>query len=334
MVLRIGIDIGFGFVKGVLEDSQVMFPSVISPLDALKVGMVQEGADLHGLVIALKDGCQTDVYRVGEDAIRQGYAPLSTLHRSRTRSREMAVLFAAALGLLVKDRKDPLDPDRPIPAMVVTGLPVMDYADREWMEEEFRKRHVININGEVVTVDVKRLCIIPQPYGSYFDLAVRADGGDPRLVEGSVGVVDIGYLTTDLITVHDRQYVAKLSLSVSEGMSTVYRRCAQILAGHFPVDVTERNVESILRDGVQTMGATHPVDQALVAHVFRDFAETVRAKMVSLWGKEHIKTLVLSGGGGAALEGHLREHFPHIVMPDDPQWSNVRGYKKFAQYLR
>lgn len=333
MVVRLGVDIGFGFVKALLEEHRFLCPSVISPVDSLKMEVVQPGTEGKQSLIALHDGGAKEVFRMGEDAICQGYASRSTLHASRTRTREFSVLFQGTLGMLLRDHRDPLSPETPLQAMVVTGLPVTEYGDREWLEAEFQRRHEIAVNNEVVIVDILRVCAIPQPFGTYFDLAVRSDGGDPRLLAGMVGIVDIGYLTTDLIAVHDRQYVPRLSTSIQEGMSSIYRRCGQILAGHYRLDVNERNVEFILRDGVQHMGTVEQVDQDLVAHVFAEFAEMLRSRMVTIWGKEALKTLIISGGGGVALERHLRHHFPQILMPDDPQWSNVRGFKKFCQYL-
>lgn len=333
MVQRIGIDVGYGFVKALMGDHQVMFPSVISPMDTLNLGTISAATDPNSFVIRLSDGELSEGFRVGDDAIRQGYATRATLHSSRTRSREMAVLFSAALALLLKDGCDPLNPEV-AEVYVVTGLPVRDYADREWLQQAFQTRHEIDINGKMVTVEVQRLTVIPQPFGSYFDLAVRPDGADPRFSSGLIGVIDVGYLTTDFIAVHDRQYVPKLSGGLSEGMSTVYRRCAQILAGQYRVEVNESTVASMLRNGVRVMGVTHPIDPQLVAHVFTDFAETLRSQIFSLWGKEALNVLVLAGGGGAALESHLRGHFPQLVLPHDPQWANVRGYLKFCNFLR
>jgi len=66
------------------------------------------------------------------------------------------------------------------------------------------------LKGEVlIGIQLDQIRVIPQPFGTLFDLLLSPDGGiqEESLGEQSVGLIDIGHYTTDCIFVDALSYV-------------------------------------------------------------------------------------------------------------------------------
>jgi plasmid segregation protein ParM len=318
-----GLDCGFGFCKGVTERKTLMFPSVVSSgTNRTFVDGVVEGVlDQKNLTVLYQD----EAYFVGQLAMHQGHYPRATLDKSRTRSREMEVLFLTMVALL--------SPEPTATVKVVTGLPVTDFGDREWLIEHFTGQHDLTINGVPFHLTIKSVSVIPQPYGSYLSALFPDDkGADAKLGRGTVAVIDVGYLTTDMILVRQGEYIEKACTSLADGISSVYRHVGRILSQRYPSRMEERDVEEIVRSGmIQHMGQTIPLDRTLIHPEFQAYAKRIAAVADTLWAKEQVGVLLGTGGGILALRSALLERWPHFRILADAQFGNVRGYLRFGR---
>ncbi len=59
-------------------------------------------------------------------------------------------------------------------------------------------------------------------------------GVDMKLARGTVAVIDVGYLTTDMILVRQGQYIEKACTSLADGISSVYRHIGKSLSQRYP----------------------------------------------------------------------------------------------------
>jgi plasmid segregation protein ParM len=279
------------------------------------------------LVVSVNGGT---AYAVGDTALRQGGQARATLAPSRTRTPEMAALFAAGLGCVASPAGGAL--------RVVTGLPPESLnADKPWLESAYVRTWEFELNGEPRRVDVGQLVVIPQGAGAYFDHLLTMTVLQPQTPpDGAVAIIDIGYLTVDFVMIEDGELVTSATGSLRGGMAAVYRRCAETLAQRYPLVAEERVVEQVLRDGVvHHMGERCPVDRSLVRNVFLAFAERILARAQSLWSSKGntIKLVLLCGGGAPVVETMLRQRWPHVQMLKDPARANVRGYLKVAMQI-
>lgn len=319
----IGLDCGFGFCKGVTHNKELMFPSVVSM--GAKRSFVDGGSgdalNPRSLIVTYHD----ETYFVGQLAMSQGHYPRATLDKSRTRSREMEVLFLTSVALL--------SPSPTATVRVVTGLPVTDFGDREWLIEHFTGTHCLRINEIEFSLTIASVQVIPQPYGSYLHaLLLDEKGADAKLGRGTVAVIDVGYLTTDMILIRQGDYIEKACTSLADGISSIYRHVGRTLGQQYPGRMEERDVEEIVKTGsIQYMGQTITIDRALIHPEFQAYAKRIAAVADTLWAKEQVGVLLGTGGGILALRTALLERWPQFRILPDAQFGNVRGYYKFGR---
>jgi plasmid segregation protein ParM len=327
----VGMDIGYGYTKAVGEDAQVVFPSVIG-----KAERIRYESDLHsqfvshdGLGIALitEEGDRF----VGELALLQSRVQWTLLDRSRVEDPSARLLFLAALSELVGERQV----DREF--RVVTGLPVKWYADRDKVVSQFQGKHLVRrINGHQVVqrFSVTNVLVVPQPFGSLFEVILGARGQivNEDLARGRLGVIDIGTYTTDYVLVNGLRYIEKGSGSISTGMSKAYQLIGRSLLDTFGLDMRLHEVDRVVRDGVVTVyGEERHIDW-LTTPVLDAVSEEVLAHARALWSDgRDLKAILVTGGGAIALGEQIRRHYPHARLLDDAAMANVRGFCKYGR---
>ena len=110
------------------------------------------------------------------------------------------------------------------PAAVVTGLPVSHYTQErvKQIQDLLGQAHNVQTLSGETSVKVERVKVIPQPFGSYFDLLLNDEGKlkDPEKIRERVGIIDIGFQTTDL-ALATPQFVEASSGSLEVGVRSV-----------------------------------------------------------------------------------------------------------------
>lgn len=77
------------------------------------------------------------------------------------------------------------------------------------MVEHFTGTHELTVNGVPFKLTLASVAVIPQPYGSYMNSLLDERGADVKIGRGTVAVIDVGYLTTDMILIRQGQYIEK-----------------------------------------------------------------------------------------------------------------------------
>ena len=190
----LGIDIGYGYTKGLTNRGRVLIPSMVGPTEAIR--FESDILTANGKGIALEaDG---RAFFVGEQAELQSASASQTLDVTRTGSVEQKALFYAVASELVRTTDEAI--------AVVTGLPVLDFDDRHKadLRAMLKDKHVVKRQGKHQRrFVVEKVFIVPQAMGSLFALVLDRHGKlvDGDLAGGRVGIVDVGTLTTNYILV-------------------------------------------------------------------------------------------------------------------------------------
>ena len=308
----IAIDIGYSSVKGLNSAGQrVYFPSVIAPAsENLLNGALPCGIEHH-----VKDS-QGHEYWVGEAALQSSCA-VSTLSREKP-AEIHDLLVATAAYLLNAEEGD----------TIAVGLPISYYrAQRQELQ-----RRLLAVN-EFVSVDdrqIKRISfaevkVYPQGLGVLFSQELR---------DGLIGVLDIGYLTTDYLLFYVQQGwpspIIEACGSVEIGVSQAHQRLAGVfhsktginLPIYMQTNILEKSIkgEPVKINGKEISLTTDA--QQICQDTARQIQEAVKAK----WRDRHDFTeIIYSIGGGCEL---LRPYFsmPQLTIQSDPVWANAQGF--------
>lgn len=326
-MLAVGADLGYGYSKVASSLGEFKWASAVGTPDISRFGL-----EVNGTRQLVVDG---NTWLVGEEAVEQSRFIQRREDRRWFESAEYHTLFLAALDAAINGNGGEHQ------VQLVTGLPLAYYDDKDALETRLLGRFTIQRKGQSPRyVRVRECRIVPQPFGSLFSLAFDAEGQvtDGRLLEGVVGIIDIGSKTTNILAATKARELLKSSTSVNSGGWDIVRAVQQHLRDTFQdADPRDHEVaQAIVQRSYNYYG--RKVDlSAVVDDVVQPFAEQVAATASQLWNRGATMDTILIAGGGAHLVGQaLKVHFSRhadVRVVADPQMSNVRGYYRYARFL-
>lgn len=315
----IGLDIGYGYTKGVTQHRHVLFPSLLGPAVDVKYRN-DLASESRGVTVAF----QGTTRFLGELAALQSPFTISP----RTRERDPALLQVLTLGachlLGITNRR----------VHMVTGLPVQWYADRARLEETLAGTYHVTVNGEPSHLEIKAVKVVPQPFGSLFRALLNARGvfvDRDHLAQDRVAVLDIGTHTTDFAYADQLRYVEPKSGSIPVAMARVYELLTRKLADSYGLELSLTEVEQAAHAGrVTCYGEQHTI-QPLYKESLHAVGEEIVAHATTLWDDgKGLAAVLLTGGGAEALAPMIQRTFPHTRVMSQPQLANAQGFYRYG----
>ncbi|MBZ4655264.1 MAG: hypothetical protein JG781_2623, partial [Peptococcaceae bacterium] len=319
---QIGIDLGYGYVKVTDGQKEYIFPSTVGLGTELKFNslLLNFKKPTDNLVITV----DSKKYFVGDLAIRQSQIVTRSLGRNRVEDISAKVLLLAGLALFAENGEQKFN--------VVTGLPVDYYQlyKDDWALL-MQGTHAVKFGSgseerpKIITID--RIQMIPQPFGTLYDRKLDSEGTllENELAGLKVGIVDIGYKTSDLALADDLEFVSRQSISSEIAMSTAYNLIAQKIQDKFKLEKEPYELDKIIETGVvRVAGVPHDISE-FKKEAFTLLADKIATEVNSIWDKREIDVILLTGGGGKAISEYFLPKFPQAVLVNGPQFANVRG---------
>jgi plasmid segregation protein ParM len=332
----LGIDIGFGFTKATDGKQHLVFKSVLGEATDIQfrdeIIAAPEVNDQH--LQAEVDG---KAYFVGELAERQSNVRYFTLDQAQFINKFAKVFALAAAAQLVKGF---------VPVNLVTGLPIGYY--RQYKDELAKilvgehKVTLVDDSGkrEEKSILVNKVRVVPQPFGSLFNLMLNDLGemGDKRLVKDKIGIIDVGFRTSDYTISDKMRYSERGSRTTDSGVARAFNVIATKLRENSGVNVElYRLYDAIDSGSIKIRGKVYDL-KTLTDQVFTQLATSIANEVDRLWVDDwDIDAMVITGGGGAVLAKYLKPLLNGVIMETDPEHDmrlyNVFGYRKFGQHL-
>lgn len=319
--MNIGIDIGFGFVKATNGHKKVIFPSVVGEGRNIRYKSgISDDSILDNLTLQLEG----NDYFVGSLANRQSDIVMSTLSQNRINNIENEVLLCTALGLL----------ELPEKINVVTGLPVNEYSPemKKNLISQLTGSHVFLLNNKPQLIKIENCKVIPQPFGTIFDQLLDDQGEilNPDYANIKLGIIDIGFRTSDFAVADNLEYVDKMSSSSNIALSSAYKLIARELNAAYGITKPLYQLDKAVRAESIIINGRKIDLSSIKAKAFRLTAQNIISEVSALWNIWEIENILITGGGGIALYNYLNEQIDNSTLVDSGQFSNVNGYIKMA----
>ncbi|MTI60196.1 MAG: ParM/StbA family protein [Firmicutes bacterium] len=267
---------------------------------------------------------------VGDLAIRQSELMQSTISEKRIESIENKVLFLTGFALLdgVGTGVSKFN--------LVTGLPVDEYLQfKELLTEKLIKDHVIRLidgtKNDNKLIQIKRCKVIPQPFGTLFNMLLDDYGNiqDKELVGLNIGVIDIGFRTSDYAVANKLEFVDRLSSSSTTALSTAYRIIGRKLKEAYDINKPIHQLEDMIRNRSFTYNGKDIDITDLVNKAFSLTAGNIVSEINTLWPDIwEMDKIFITGGGGLALGDYFKKYLDNYIVVPGGQFSNVEGYQK------
>jgi len=329
----VGIDVGFGFTKAYNGKNSVIFKSLIGDATDIQFrSVLGEDSSTSNLHISLDNKS----YFIGSYAELQSNIREFTLDQEKLIEHFVKILAITAAGICT---------DTSAPIHVVSGLPVGYLKrDSQKLKSLIQGVHEItfhNGNGNDTTkkINIDKVHIIPQPIGSIFNLIFDEQGNisDTGLATQKLGVVDIGFKTTDFSIFDHLQYIERGSSTMDTGISKCFSVIANKLRQESSINIELYRMFKFIESGmIKIKGKEYNLSN-LKKRVYTHSASAIASDLNRLWENDwDIDSIILSGGGGAELSEFLRPNIVGNVIPVpnsiDARFNNVQGYCKFGRY--
>ncbi|MBK5936591.1 ParM/StbA family protein [Halorhodospira halophila] len=325
----IGLDMGYGFIK--IDDGREghVFPSVVGEGESgmpMSLGVAQRSGSSE---LRITYGGKS--YLLGDYAIRHSRLAHRGLSPTRAEGDDLKILFLGALSLYARETVNNFH--------VVTGLPPGRMHMADDLVRQLRGDHeVIRHVGPSrfgVSIRLENIEVVPQPVGSFWAEVLDDRGqirGDHPLLNGRVGIMDIGFRTSDFATVIDGEYSPGFCKTVPLGISFGYEEIAQELSTQYGLEREQYTLdEAIIQGQVNVNG--RPVDIVeLRDRIFGDIATKLLVEARSMWQIQEYDHIIITGGGGRVLERYLRPELSQAQLAQDSVTANARGYFNWAYF--
>lgn len=329
----IGLDIGFGYTKATDGQRFIVFKSVYGEAAELQFReqLLSDPDEEEYLHVELDEKS----YFVGELAERQSVERYFTLDQSQFVADFTKVLALTPLSQMV-ERQEPIK--------LVAGLPISHYRrHRTELSNILKGQHplvVIDKDGKRsdTVVRISEVKVVPQPFGTVLNLMLSDLGEvrDRRFLREKIGVIDVGFRTTDYTIADRTRYSERGSKTTENGISKAYASVAAKLQESSGVNVElYRLYDAVDRGSIKIHGKRYDL-KLVVEHAFSQLANTIASDANRLWGNDwDMDRIMVTGGGGAVLSPFMNKLLKGEVMPVDPgtdtRLSNVRGYWKYGK---
>ena len=330
----LGLDIGFGFTKAANSKENLMFKSLIG--DAEEIQFMSDFA-LTSMTESLHVTVDGKDYFVGEYAEKQSTVRHYTLEQDKLVTDFLKVLALTAIGLLT---------DKYVPLQIVSGLPVMYYREfKDKFSKTLMGHHEVTYHKSDGQETLRRLNIgkvrmIPQPFGSMLNLILNDRGrmANRDLPKQKVGVVDIGFNTTDYILFDKLHYINRGSKTIKLGISDCFRQIAEKIRQKSGLSIELYRLYDPVESGtIKLKGQEYNLEKTR-EQVYKQTAEVIANEVNQAWADDwDMDTMIITGGGSKELAGYMKPLLNgQIILPEpgqDIRLNNVQGYLKFARHL-
>lgn len=329
----LGIDVGFGFTKAINNKKSVIFKSVIGDSTDIQfkstLGEKSSSSNLH---VTIGDRS----YFIGNFAEQQSNVRQYTLDQEKLMSDFLKVLALTATGICCDDTAS---------INVVSGLPV-GYLKQDYKRftEIISGHHNVTFHrqdGEDITksIYIHKVQMMPQPVGSIFNLLMDEKGNiiNKDLSQQKIGVVDIGFRTTDFTIFDNLHYIERGSVTMDTGISKSFSIIANKLRQESGVTIELYRLYKAVETGyIKIKGKEFNISN-LRDRVYAHSASALAGDINRLWADEwDIDAIILTGGGSVELSKHIEPLIDGNVIPmekgTDARLNNVKGYLKFGKY--
>lgn len=210
---------------------------------------------------------------------------------------------------------------------LVMSLPARLYSNPGFVDEVRRglegEYHPMNTQNTRLNFRLGGIVFLPEGFGSYLHAAATYT----QMERGLWYVVDLGYLTTDIVACQDGEYIPESADSdAAAGMGGVAQAVARYIEATQRVSLRPADIDPQLAcDAIVVNGREVSIkatrDSALTALAAR-IARFITQKAAG----QNLTGVLLTGGGAALISGKVALHdLPNPILCPDARRANVLG---------
>lgn len=339
----VSVDVGYGYVKAISSSGkEVIFPSVVgSGRDRTMANFLKEDKeklDLSELHIKLGERH----YYVGEMALKNSLDGTRVFDKERYRHDYSMILLNVAIQLVTEENTDEV--------ILFTGLPLGYYQNQHvsFKEKIMEESLLIEWVGQnkLRKVNIKDAFVFPQGMSALWATFMNHEGRVIQkdiLREGNqIGIIDIGFRTTDVCVVEMKEQGGFRVLfpyceTIDQGVVNLHENIKIAFQNKTGgTDLSENKINRILkRKSITYKGKkvdlSNEIDEAL-----NNVSSSITDRLNKLWKEESdtFDYIFVVGGGSMLFVDHLQESFDNRLKTIvSSQFANAIGYHRIGKIM-
>lgn len=333
-MFKIGLDLGYGYVKGVNEVGKgVVFPALVGNAYDRPLAELFESNEeniINNMHLIMTNG-EKEEYFVGELARRQSKNISYAFDNDKINHPNTKALLAASSLLLFQKEEMPIH--------LVTGLPLEQYIHKKdkfkRMLKEYRTIACFKGDKEVKIIKFDKVTIFPQAAGAVYSSII--DNIKKYLIKGSyIGLIDIGFKTTDFIVfMVDKKLILREDMSgtINIGMSTLNNAASRLFTNKTGSKLEIAELVNLIKDEKIFFRGNELNFGKELALVKSEIARVIKDRVKANWGSklDFFNTVFLAGGGAKELKTFISDIHPNTILTKNSQFANAEGFLKVAK---
>lgn len=323
-----GMDLGFMRTK-IAYDLPYSFPSLIGNPSIFEIDDFYSNRET---ISDLELEYEGDTYYVGDRA-KDTTNARQCIDTVKTDSLNEKVIYRTALGIL-SENTDKLT------LSIVTGLPVEDFKQnglKDKVIENMQGQFSFIFRKKPCHVNVEKVTVIPQSAGAYYDYVLDDDGNLKEdvaaLAEGVVIVIDVGYKTTDVVTMINGAYDSKRSFTLVKGMRDIHKELIRLIRFTLDMKFSLHEADDLCKAGTLSDSGKMVDITPHIAKATKPIAEAILTEISATMGDTRVANRVLGTGGTIELlEQYFASYYGETYQTSESKdMANANGYRKFGR---
>lgn len=339
--ILVGIDLGYGQIKILSNDKQYKFLSAVGTPTS-DFGRSINISNEEDLLKSLSITYNNTKYYIGHNAIVNTRNGRLSLRQNKSDMEENKIKFITAIALLTEENQNEIE------VSVVSGLPVLEFKNqKDKLFNMFNNKFnfTMHYGSKTVnkTIKVKDIRIISQGEGAFYDY-ILDDNGDiinerANKVNGTIMVVDLGYKTTDIVTLENGRYIELLSDQLNKGINQIHNECIKLIMNQLGIKKEVKEIDEAIRNKKLFHNTKFYDIESIINTASKPFAEDIVESLINLSNDQlgSMQNLLLTGGGAEILCPFIKRELYDIInisKIDNSEFSNASGYYKYGKLLK
>lgn len=201
---------------------------------------------------------------------------------------------------------------------MVIGFPIGLYSkNKADMKKLFPTNEIveISVNSKKKVIVLDNVEVFPEAAGIYYLLGIR-----------DALIIDIGGLSVDIAYFKNGELIKHRTYQL--GILKLYSKIANHLNSDYDLDLSEWNIEDVLKDGLELCGNKIDlnIDQIVLEHVI-DIVSKIKLEFPI----KTISNVFFAGGGGIMLLEKFKKFIPQSKLADESQLANAYAFEQIAK---
>jgi len=339
-ILNVAVDVGYGYVKAMTDNNKrVIFPTLIgNGVDSDFGSMFSRENNIKNMHVDYKN----ESFFVGEMAMNSKNQS-RIFEQKRYDSEHFKLILNVAIQLLTEGKTSNVN--------LTTGLPLSFFSSQQKELRESLKGLQPTIKwkqgtlaGQSLTTNINDVIVFPQGASAIHSALADSKGKfiHPELMLSGnlLGLIDIGYRTTDFVVVEVKENGALepkeiLSSTIDNiGVhSLMHSIKTRFKAESNGADLSEYHLSRLLQRGFIKHAGKKIDFTDFIEESKHNLASSIAESLKSNWAEESnfFDGIFLAGGGGMLFEDSLQQHFQNeLILIEENQFANAIGYKRWG----